>query len=69
EFPRLRIGIGRPARGDPVDYVLSDFTLDESIVMDRALDRAVEAIVAWLKLGIEAAMNAYNRPPPALPGE
>jgi PTH1 family peptidyl-tRNA hydrolase len=64
EFPRLRIGIGRPVRGDPVDYVLSDFTLDESIVMDRALDRAVEAIVAWLELGIEAAMNAFNAAPP-----
>ncbi|MGQ9568689.1 MAG: aminoacyl-tRNA hydrolase [Anaerolineae bacterium] len=64
EFPRLRIGVGRPAHGDPVDYVLSDFTLDESIVIDRALDRAVEAIVAWLERGIEAAMNAFNAAPP-----
>lgn len=64
EFPRLRIGIGRPAQGDPVDYVLSDFALDESIVIDRTLDRAVEAIVAWLELGIEAAMNAFNAAPP-----
>ncbi|MGC8836974.1 MAG: aminoacyl-tRNA hydrolase [Anaerolineae bacterium] len=63
EFPRLRIGIGRPTQGDPVEYVLSDFTLDESIAMDRALDRAVEAIVAWLELGIEAAMNAFNAAP------
>lgn len=65
EFPRLRIGIGRPAHGDPVDYVLSDFTLDESILIDRALDRAVEAIVAWLEWGIEAAMNAFNAAPPS----
>lgn len=63
EFPRLRIGIGRPVGEDPVDYVLSNFTLDESILIDRALDRAVEAIGVWLELGIAVAMNAFNAAP------
>jgi PTH1 family peptidyl-tRNA hydrolase len=60
-FPRLRIGIGRPVHGDPVDYVLQDFTADEWIDMDTALDRAVEAIECWLVHGIDAAMNVFNQ--------
>ena len=62
-FPRLRVGIGRPTRGDPVDYVLGDFTLDESIDAERACDRAVAAIACWLTEGIEAAMNGHNKAP------
>lgn len=60
EFPRLRIGIGRPTHGDPQDYVLSDFTLDESIVMEEAYERAVNAIELFITEGIVAAMNKCN---------
>ncbi len=60
DFPRLRIGIGRPAHGDPVDYVLQDFTADEWIDMDATLDRAVAAVEHWLMHGIDAAMNTFN---------
>lgn len=62
-FPRLRVGIGRPVHGDPMDFVLQDFTADEWIDMDAALDRAVEAIEHWLAHGIDAAMNVFNSPP------
>ncbi len=62
-FPRLRVGIGRPVHGDPLDYVLQDFTADEWIDVDAALDRAVEAIEHWLAHGIDAAMNVFNQPP------
>jgi PTH1 family peptidyl-tRNA hydrolase len=61
-FPRLRIGIGRPVHGDPIDFVLQDFTADEWIEVDVALDRAVDAIKHWLAHGIDAAMNVFNRP-------
>jgi PTH1 family peptidyl-tRNA hydrolase len=61
-FPRLRVGIGRPVHGDPMDFVLQDFTADEWIDMDAALDRAVEAIEHWLAHGIDAAMNVFNPP-------
>jgi PTH1 family peptidyl-tRNA hydrolase len=61
-FPRLRIGIGRPVHGDPMDFVLQDFTVDEWIDMDAALDCAVKAIEHWLLYGIDAAMNVFNRP-------
>lgn len=59
-FPRLRIGIGRPVHGDPMDFVLQNFTADEWIEADAALARAVEAIEHWLAHGIDAAMNVFN---------
>jgi PTH1 family peptidyl-tRNA hydrolase len=62
-FPRLRIGIGRPVHGDPVDYVLQDFTADEWSDVDAALDRAADAVEYWLAYGIDAAMNVFNQKP------
>jgi PTH1 family peptidyl-tRNA hydrolase len=61
-FPRLRVGIGRPAHGDPPDHVLSDFTPDEWIVMDAALEQAVAAVETFISSGIRIAMNSYNVP-------
>jgi PTH1 family peptidyl-tRNA hydrolase len=62
-FPRLRVGIGRPTHGDPVDYVLSDFAPDERMAIEDAYERAVSAVELWLAEGIEAAMNRYNLGP------
>ena len=63
EFPRLRIGIGRPARGEPQDYVLSDFTRDELAVMEGAYDLALEAVERFVAEGIVPAMNEFNVSP------
>ena len=49
-------------RGEPPDYVLSDFTADEAIVMDRALDQAVAAVETFIASGIRAAMNSTMFP-------
>jgi PTH1 family peptidyl-tRNA hydrolase len=62
-FCRLRVGIGRPPHGDPVDYVLGDFTPDERIAMDEAYERVVSAVELWLAEGIVVAMNKYNLNP------
>ena len=62
-FPRLRVGIGRPTRGDPVDYVLSDFAPDERMTIEETYERAISAVELWLAEGIEAAMNRYNLSP------
>jgi len=59
-FPRLRVGIGRPVHGDPVDYVLGDFTPDEQITIDEVYERVVFAMELWLAEGIVAVMNRYN---------
>ena len=62
DFPRLRIGIGRPpGRMDPAAYVLRDFSADEEALLEETLERAVAAIAVWLTEGVEAAMNRYNR--------
>jgi PTH1 family peptidyl-tRNA hydrolase len=64
EFPRLRVGIGRPPSGwDPADYVLSDFTRDEVPVIASVYDRVVAASECWLSEGLTAAMNRFNHPP------
>jgi PTH1 family peptidyl-tRNA hydrolase len=60
-FPRLRIGIGRPpGQMDPAVYVLQDFSADEESLLEETLERAVAAVETWLCEGIEAAMNQYN---------
>lgn len=60
-FPRLRIGIGRPAGGiDPAEFVLDRFTPDERGEVDGAVTRAAEAALAVATEGLDAAMNRYN---------
>jgi PTH1 family peptidyl-tRNA hydrolase len=64
DFPRLRLGIGRPpSRGDTVAYVLSSFTPEEMTLGDGGLERAVEGLELWLRDGPVAAMNQLNRSP------
>ncbi len=61
EFPRLRIGTGRPpGRMEASDYVLQDFPNDETDLLTDTLDRAVEAVLTFLQYGLERAMNSYN---------
>jgi len=62
DFMRLRIGVGRPERGDPrplADYVLSDFEPadDAESLVGRAAD-AVETLDAE---GVERAQATVNR--------
>ncbi|TLN13991.1 aminoacyl-tRNA hydrolase [bacterium] len=60
-FPRLRIGIGRPP-GQMVaaDYVLQDFSKADQEIMAPTLDRAVDAIKLFVREGLDAAMNQFN---------
>lgn len=62
EFPRLRIGIGRPeaAGRTTLQHVLGSFAADEQDELDRTLDRVTEATKVLLRDGIRAAMNLYN---------
>jgi len=61
DFPRLRIGIGRPpGRMDPAAYVLQNFSREEMKVLSEIVDRAAEAALEFVKNGLNAAMNKYN---------
>jgi peptidyl-tRNA hydrolase, PTH1 family len=61
EFPRLRLGIGRPpGQMQAPDYVLQNFSEIELTVINETLNRAVEAGLAWVTEGLDAAMNKYN---------
>lgn len=59
-FARLRIGIGRPSSGDPVDYVLSNFSSDQDTVIAAVAERVVDVVSCYLREGLETAMNVHN---------
>lgn len=61
DFPRVRIGIGRPQHGSPSDWVLSDFGPEERIELDDVIQVAATATSAIVREGVTAAMNANNR--------
>jgi PTH1 family peptidyl-tRNA hydrolase len=61
DFPRLRIGIGRPpGRMDPAAYVLQDFPSEDILILSETLDCAAEATFTFMREGIQAAMNDFN---------
>jgi peptidyl-tRNA hydrolase, PTH1 family len=61
DFPRLRIGIGRPpGKMDPAAYILQDFTRAEMKILSEILDRAADAALEFVLNGLDKAMNKYN---------
>lgn len=62
DFLRLRIGIGKPLSGEASAYVLEIPPFKEQKLLDRAVERAVEALNLLLERGPEAAMNRFNPP-------
>jgi PTH1 family peptidyl-tRNA hydrolase len=62
DVPRLRLGIGKVDSSVTVDHVLSRFADDELTLVRRAIDRAADGVECWLREGVEAAMNEFNRP-------
>ncbi|MFC2032262.1 aminoacyl-tRNA hydrolase, partial [Chloroflexota bacterium] len=67
DFPRLRIGIGRPtvlneaetSETDIIDYVLSDFTPEEKQIITSIVPKVSDAILSLLTEGLTSAMNKY----------
>jgi PTH1 family peptidyl-tRNA hydrolase len=61
EFMRLRIGVGRPGRGDPrplADYLLSNFTPDDD--PETLVSRAADAVETLDAEGLERAQQQFN---------
>src|SRR5581483_4948306 len=61
DFLRLRVGVGRPGRGDRrplADWVLSDFEPHEDV--DEIVSRAADAVEKLDADGLEAAQRRIN---------
>jgi PTH1 family peptidyl-tRNA hydrolase len=61
DFLRLRIGVGRPGRGDHrsvSDYVLSPFEPDEDV--DALVARSADAVETLVRDGLETAQARFN---------
>jgi len=62
QFPRLRVGIGRPTDDqDPAHYVLQPFPYEEREHLQNIIDQAVIAVDTWVREGIDSAMNRCNQ--------
>jgi peptidyl-tRNA hydrolase, PTH1 family len=62
DFLRLRVGVGRPERGDPrplADFVLSNFEPHDNA--DDLVARAADAVEQFDADGLERAQRAVNR--------
>ncbi len=61
DFLRLRIGVGRPGRGDQrdvADFVLAPFEAHED--RDGVVARAADAVVALVSEGLEETQRRFN---------
>jgi len=61
-FPRLKIGIGRPERKEQVvDYVLSPFRKEEELLVEKVVQSSAKCILDVLKYGVDKSMNSCNQ--------
>jgi PTH1 family peptidyl-tRNA hydrolase len=61
EFERLRIGVGRPGRGDPrsvSDWVLSGFAPEDDV--EALIAKAADVVETIATEGLEAAQAQFN---------
>jgi PTH1 family peptidyl-tRNA hydrolase len=61
DFPRLRVGIGRPAgKMPPAAWVLQDFGKDDMPIVTDIISEAIRATETYLREGIQLAMSRHN---------
>jgi PTH1 family peptidyl-tRNA hydrolase len=62
DFPRVKIGVGAKPHPefDLADWVLSAFSAQEEKALQPALERAADAALAIVELGIPEASNRYG---------
>ena len=61
DFPRMRMGIGRPpgSKGAAA-YVLRDFSGEDADFLPPILDQGVDAVLTFISEDLTTAMNRYN---------
>ena len=58
---RLRVGVGRPGRGDPrsvADFVLSPFAPEDD--RDAIVARASDAVESLVAVGLDETQRLFN---------
>jgi len=61
DFPRLRIGVGRPPEGTgQIEHVIGPMEPEDREIVDEAVERAADAIACLLSEGIDETMSRYN---------
>ncbi len=61
EFPRLRVGIGRPADArEPKDYVLGNWSREQADKLPELYARVADAAQTFISDGITLAMTRFN---------
>lgn len=61
DFLRLRVGVGRPGRGDPrdvADYVLAPFAPEDD--PGALVSRAADAVESLVELGLDVTQQWFN---------
>lgn len=60
-FPRLRVGIGSPDyKDDLINYVIGKIPKEEIDNLNEGVEKAKEAVIEFIKNGIDSAMNKFN---------
>ncbi len=60
-YARLRFGVGNEFnKGKQIDYVLSNFSTEETDGLVPVLDKACDAILSFCTIGIERTINIFN---------
>jgi PTH1 family peptidyl-tRNA hydrolase len=61
DFPRMRIGIGRPSgTQEAAGYVLQEFSKSDEKILAGVLESAVNAVGLFIEEGLEKTMTRYN---------
>ncbi|MDX2002760.1 MAG: aminoacyl-tRNA hydrolase [Chitinophagales bacterium] len=62
EYPRLRFGVGNNfGKGQQVQFVLGKWKPEEMPLVEKGIDDAIEIIHAFGTIGLERAMNLFNK--------
>lgn len=60
DFPRLRLGIGRPEHGDVSSYVLGKFPGEQVKYLPEVLEYACRGVLRFMESGVDEAMQDLN---------
>jgi peptidyl-tRNA hydrolase, PTH1 family len=61
DYPRLRMGVGNDfAKGQQIDFVLSNFSQDEFKELPTIMDKAADIILSFCTIGAERTMSLFN---------